>query len=99
MRVSTSRKLQRRATRKREQLRWWGRGYRRLFLETLEDRLLPSTINWTGAATGDWGIVANWTDSANVHRLPTSADDVFISTGNSVTHSTGTDNIHSLLSN
>jgi len=88
------------AQERRARLRWpSGRRNRLHDLERLEDRVLPVTINWTGLASGDWAAAANWTDTSGVHRLPISTDDVFIGGGNTVTHSTGSDTIHSLLSN
>src|SRR5262249_21068180 len=77
-----------------------GRGDRLRDLERLEDRIVPATISWTGPASGDWEAAANWTDtSSGAHRLPILTDDVFVGSGNTVTHSTGSDTIHSLLSN
>src|SRR5262249_15236836 len=48
----------------------------RAYLETLEDRIAPAAVSWTGnAGTLNWGDAGNWSNSA----VPTSADDVTIS--------------------
>ncbi len=60
-------------------------------LIALEDRTLLSTNIWTG--TGNWDTTANW----SLGHLPKPTEDVFISAGSSLTHSTGSDSIHSLL--
>jgi hypothetical protein len=54
-------------------------------LEALEDRTLPSTVTWTGAAGNyDWDTAGNWSTSA----LPGASDDVAINqTGITITHS------------
>jgi hypothetical protein len=71
------------------------RQYRPWF-ELLEDRLTPSTVNWTGDS-GSWSVAANWTDDMGVHRLPTAADDAVIGVaGVTITHATGTDTVQSL---
>jgi hypothetical protein len=64
----------------------------RAALTRLEDRTLMTTNRWTG--TGDWSNVADW----SLHHVPTSTENVFISNGSTVTHSTGSDTIKSLLS-
>jgi hypothetical protein len=47
----------------------------RLRLERLEDRITPSTVNWTGAAgDNNWGTVGNW----DTPHLPGQSDDVVI---------------------
>src|SRR5438309_12128131 len=60
-----------------------------LFLEPLEDRMVPS-VNWINTAGGDWSIATNWQDmETGAHRVPESADDVVISSlqsGAAVTH-------------
>ena len=64
-------------------------------VELLEQRTLLSTINWINPSSGDWENPANW----DLHRLPTSADDVVINmSGVTVTHSTLNDAINSLSS-
>jgi hypothetical protein len=63
----------------------------RAALTVLEDRTLLTTNTWTG--TGDWSTIANW----SLGHVPKSTEDVFISNGSSVTHSTGSDTIKSLL--
>src|SRR5215470_85822 len=65
----------------------------RLWLESLEDRVTPSTVNWTGNGDG-----INWSDPHNwdVGRLPGSADDVTINSPPAIIiHGSGTDTIHS----
>jgi RHS repeat-associated protein len=70
-----------------------------LRIEQLEDRTVPSTVTWVGGS-GDWGTAANWQDNTGVHRLPGSGDDVTINVaGVTVTHSSGSDTIHSLTAN
>ena len=63
----------------------------RATLTLLEDRTLMATNTWTG--TGDWSTTAHW----SLGHVPTSTEDVFISNGGTVTHSTGSDTIKSLL--
>jgi hypothetical protein len=78
---------------------------RRLCLEFLEDRTLPSTVTWVGGS-GDWnalnpdGTAANWQDDQGIHRLPGPTDNAVISTaGITVTHSSGlSDSVQSLQS-
>src|SRR5579864_6155414 len=71
---------------------------RRLFLEQLEERVLLSVVNWINPAGGAWNTAANW-DSG----VPGPGDDAVINLANpnlvTITHSTGTDTIHSLVSN
>jgi hypothetical protein len=47
---------------------------RRLFLESLEDRAVPSTVSWINPAGGDWNTAANWSGGA----VPNSAQDAVI---------------------
>jgi hypothetical protein len=37
---------------------------RRLAVETLEDRTVPASINWTGAVSSDWATAGNWDANA-----------------------------------
>jgi hypothetical protein len=69
-------------------------------LELLEDRTLPSTVNWINPAGGDWDTAGNWQDSLGVNRVPGATDDVVISqSGITVTHTAGvTDSVNSLTS-
>jgi hypothetical protein len=61
----------------------------------LEDRALPSVVNWTNPAGGDWNTPGNWSTGA----LPGLGDDVVIGTvSGTVTHSSGTHSVHSLSS-
>ncbi|HLJ95855.1 MAG TPA: hypothetical protein VKU02_21945, partial [Gemmataceae bacterium] len=48
-------------------------GYR-LQLETLEDRTVLDTVNWTNPAGGNWNVPGNW----NVGHVPAASDDVII---------------------
>jgi hypothetical protein len=67
----------------------------RLRLEALEERSLPSVVNWTNPAGGDWNTPGNWSTGA----LPGPGDDVVINVGSgTVTHSSGTHSVHSLSS-
>jgi hypothetical protein len=67
--------------------------YSRLWLEALEDRVLPATITWINAAGGDWSTASNW----DLNRLPAAGDDAVINlAGITVTHSTGTDAVQSV---
>src|SRR5579885_446689 len=68
-----------------------------LYLERLEDRWAPATVNWTGA--GDrtsWGDARNW-DSL---RVPGPGDDVVLNdpSTTAVVHASGNDAINSLTS-
>jgi hypothetical protein len=65
-------------------------------VEALEDRWLPSTVSWINTAGGDWATASNW----STNKLPGILDDVVINVpGNvTITHSSGTDLIHSLTS-
>src|SRR5262249_28100134 len=68
-----------------------------LSLELLESRVVPTNqVTWVGGATGSWGLASNWSDGT-VNRLPTASDDVSIGAGITVTHSTGTDAVHSIV--
>ena len=53
-------------------------------LETLERRLVLSSVSWTNPNGGDWNTASNWSSDA----IPTAADDVTISIGvsNPITH-------------
>jgi MBG domain (YGX type) len=70
---------------------------RRVGLEMLEPRRVLSAVSWTGGG-GDnsWDNTANWSGGA----LPGPADDVTINPAVSltVTHASGSDSIHSLIS-
>src|SRR5579883_1712484 len=65
-------------------------------VESLEGRLVPSTVHWINPAGGDWADAANW-DTGN---LPGPGDDVVIDTwgGATITHAAGQDSVHSLTS-
>src|SRR6516164_7502719 len=74
-------------------------GGNKLRLEVLEDRTVPSTVNWVGGS-GDWSNANNWLDATTqTHHTPTASDDAVINvSGVTVTHSSGTDTVHSLVS-
>ena len=59
--------------------------------------MCAATVTWTNATGGDWSNTNNWSTGA----LPGAGDDVIIPPGSpiTVTHSTGTDTIHSLQNN
>lgn len=71
---------------------------RRSKFELLEARRVLATVTWTGGG-GDnlWSDAANWSSAPN---LPGATDDVVISVpaGVTITHASGNDSIHSLLS-
>jgi RHS repeat-associated protein len=70
-----------------------------LYAETLEGRVLPSTVTWINPAGGDWDTAANWQDDKGVNRLPGPNDDAVINVAGNVTitHSQNvTDTIKSL---
>ncbi len=71
--------------------------WRRLFLETLEERVLL-TATWKNSAGGDWSVASNWTSRS----VPGSDEDVVIDVPSAlvtITHSTGIDTVRSLVSN
>ena len=65
-------------------------------MELLEDRRLLATVTWVGAAGGAWNVGSNWSGG----NLPGASDDVVIDIAgaNPITHSGGSDTIHSLTS-
>jgi hypothetical protein len=69
-------------------------------LEVLEDRTVLSTVNWVGGS-GDWSNASNWLDAVTqAHHVPTPTDDAVINMAGdiTVTHSAGSDRVHSLVS-
>jgi hypothetical protein len=72
------------------------RVFRRVRVEQLEDRTVP-TVDWIGG-NADWRAdVNNWLDTSdNSHHFPGAADDVRINTAVSVTHNTNTETVHSI---
>jgi hypothetical protein len=65
----------------------------RPLLESLEDRTVPSTVTWISTSSGDWADGSNWSSGSQ----PGAGDDVVINQpGVTVTHSSGSDSIHSL---
>jgi hypothetical protein len=72
----------------------------RLWLECLEDRTLPSVVNWIGGS-GNWNDINHWLDATTgTNHTPTASDDAIIDVaGVTVTHGSGTDTVHSLSSN
>jgi hypothetical protein len=71
----------------------------RPWAEALEDRWLPSTVNWVGGS-GSWATASNWLDQTTMtHHVPTASDDAVINvTGITVTHGSGADSVRSLAS-
>ena len=73
-----------------------GRGLvaaRRLAIESLEDRLAPATISWTGGGTNDnWANPANW----NLSRAPVGGDDLIFGTLAPANERTTVDNLNGL---
>jgi adhesin HecA-like repeat protein len=73
---------------------------RRLLLENLEDRTVPSTVSWIGApgAPGNFNDASKWLDQTTLtNHVPTAADEAVIGVaGVTVTHATGSDTVHSL---
>ncbi len=70
----------------------------RVVLEALEDRILPSQVNWVGGS-GDWATPSHWSNYNPVLGTggPGSGDDAVIDVaGISVTHSTGAATVKSL---
>jgi hypothetical protein len=62
-------------------------------LEIVEDRVAPAVIHWNHVGMGDWGTGTNW----DAGHVPGPTDDAVIDlAGAVVTHSGGTDVIHSL---
>ena len=55
--------------------------------ERLEDRTMLSTMDFTNAAGGLWGLAANWTNVANPgdHHVPNANDDAVINVPGNVT--------------
>jgi YD repeat-containing protein len=67
-----------------------------LRLERLEDRIAPVTDLWINSGGGNWGTASNWSTG-----LPSSVSDVVIpalGSGITITHSTGSDTVHSVTS-
>ncbi|HEV8062957.1 MAG TPA: DUF4214 domain-containing protein [Gemmataceae bacterium] len=67
---------------------------RNLSLESLEERILLSTVNWINPNGGDWDTASNWSTGS----VPGAGDDAVISqSGISVTHSTSaSDSVNSV---
>src|SRR5437588_12184749 len=69
----------------------------RLFLEFLEDRVAPATVNWVNAAGGDWDTATNWSTGS----IPGSGDLAVTNLAKpnvTVTHAGGADAIQILVS-
>src|SRR5262249_19842148 len=67
--------------------------FRRLVIESLEDRILLANDFWVGPTGGSWGDPSNWNNG-----LPGPADDVFLdgpAGGVLVNHDSGGDTVHS----
>ena len=76
-----------------------GRAFREVKLfrpraEVLEDRTVPSTVDWVGGS-GDWANANNWLDEdTQMHHVPTANDDASINVpGITVTHNSGVDSV------
>ncbi len=48
---------------------------RKLFVETLESRVVLATYNWVAGVPGDWDVAANWRDQDNLPGIPGAGDD------------------------
>lgn len=73
----------------------------RLLIELLEDRILPTTVNWLGGS-GDWATPSNWSNYNPTLGTggPGPGDDAVIDVaGISVTHNAGNDTVNSLTVN
>src|SRR4051812_17005623 len=69
---------------------------RRLWFETLEDRVTPATLNWTGAGANNlWSNAANWTNGTGA-AVPTTGDDLVFGNLASATKRTTIDNLSGL---
>jgi hypothetical protein len=94
----------------RRSLRWLHRGpgmrpvrlrYRRLWLESLEDRAVPAAPSdlWTGSVSNLWSDPGNWVSSnnPNAHHTPTPMEQVALApglTGNiTIIHDSGNDRV------
>jgi hypothetical protein len=67
--------------RRKSSARRSSRRFNGLWLEALEDRLVPSTVKWTGNANdGLWSSAGNW----STNSLPQAADDVVIDVNGAV---------------
>jgi hypothetical protein len=70
-------------------------------LEQLEDRVLPSTVNWINPAGGNWDTASNWQDAVTgANHVPGPTDDAVIGFDSiAVTHPNSvSDSVHSLTS-
>ncbi len=71
--------------------------------EQMEPRRLFATMVWAISTGGNWDVADNWVNQADPtdHHIPTATDDAMIpalGSGNSVTHSAGTDTVQSVTS-
>src|SRR5262249_10696786 len=98
--MSSSRRANRSANKNRDRQpgrrQCWPWIFCRPRLEELEDRTLLTMITWINPSGGDWATPGNWSTGP----LPGPGDDVVIdiSANITITHSSGTDSIHSLTS-
>ncbi|HWB11805.1 MAG TPA: hypothetical protein VG826_21420, partial [Pirellulales bacterium] len=55
-----------------------------------------SAVSWSGGAAGDWNVAGNWSGLSPGETAPGAADDVTISGNVTVTHGSGSDQVHTL---
>jgi hypothetical protein len=53
----------------------------RLECETLEDRVTPATLTWTGTVDGLWSHPGNWTTTVVTHPVPQNGDAIVLPQG------------------
>jgi hypothetical protein len=53
----------------------------RLEFETLEDRVTPATLTWTGAVDGLWSNAGNWATTDPTHTVPQNGDAIVLPAG------------------
>src|SRR5215469_7143298 len=74
----------------------WRRGGQRCRFEFLEPLRMLNAVSWSGGATGNWNVAANWTGLSVGETAPGLNDDVTINGSVTVTHNSVSDEIHSL---
>ena len=75
--------------------------FRPPFVEELEPRWVPNTVNWGVSGGGDWDTATNWFDQTTMaSHVPGPTDDAVIgtlATGSLITHNTSAaDSVHSV---